>query len=49
LPGYSDEGSDVFAIYSDKRNLAPKTRVFIDYLTDHFGTVPPWERDGRDG
>lgn len=45
LPEYSDEGSDIFAIYSDKRNLAPKTRAFIDYLTDHFGTVPPWERE----
>jgi DNA-binding transcriptional LysR family regulator len=45
LPDYSDEGSDVFAIYSDKRNLAPKVRAFIDHLADHFGAVPPWERE----
>jgi len=47
LPNYSDEGSDIFAIYSDKRNLAPKVRAFIDYLVDHFGAVPPWERQDR--
>lgn len=47
LPDYSDEGSDIFAIYSDKRNLAPKVRAFIDYLVDHFGAVPPWEREDR--
>jgi DNA-binding transcriptional LysR family regulator len=45
LPQYSDEGSDIFAIYSEKRNLAPKVRAFIDYLVEHFGTVPPWERE----
>ena len=49
LPDYSDEGSDIFAIYSDKRNLAPKVRAFIDYLADHFGAVPPWERNGPEG
>ena len=34
---------------SDKRNLEPKTRVFIDYLADHFGAVPPWEGNGHEG
>lgn len=44
LPDYSDEGSDIFVIYSDKRNLAPKVRAFIDYLVSHFGDTAPWER-----
>ncbi len=47
LPDYSDEGSAILAVYSEKRNLAPKVRAFIDYLGAHFGTVPPWERDGE--
>jgi DNA-binding transcriptional LysR family regulator len=44
LPDYSDDGSDIFAVYPEKRYLAPKVRAFIDHLTAHFGTVPPWER-----
>lgn len=44
LPDYSDEGSDILAIYSERRNLSPKVRAFIDYLADWFGSVPPWER-----
>lgn len=48
LPDYSDEESDIFVIYSEKRNLAPKVRAFIDYLADHFGNIPPWERQAGD-
>lgn len=44
LPDYVDDSSDIVAIYSDRRNLAPKIRAFIDFLVDWFGTVPPWER-----
>lgn len=45
LPDYADNGSDIFAIYPEKRNLAPKVRAFIDHLADHFGPLPPWERE----
>jgi DNA-binding transcriptional LysR family regulator len=48
LPDYSDGGSDIYAIYSEKRNLSPKVRAFIDYLVDWFGSVPPWERPPHD-
>lgn len=44
LPAYSDNGSEIFAVYPEKRYLAPKVRAFIDHLAAHFGTVPPWER-----
>lgn len=36
LPDFLTEESDIFAVYSDKRNLSPKIRVFIDYLVEHF-------------
>lgn len=45
LPDYADDGSDIVAVYPEKRNLAPKVRAFIDHLAGHFGPVPPWERD----
>ena len=44
LPDQPSEGSELFAIYSEKRNLSPKVRVFVDFLVGHFGPVPPWER-----
>ena len=44
LPDYAQEDSNIVAIYRDRRNLAPKTRAFLDYLVDHFTPVAPWER-----
>ncbi|TNE40230.1 MAG: LysR family transcriptional regulator [Alphaproteobacteria bacterium] len=40
LPEYEEEASDIFAVYSDKRNLSPKVRVFIDFLVKHFRPLP---------
>jgi DNA-binding transcriptional LysR family regulator len=34
---------DIHALYAPNRYLAAKTRVFIDYLIDRFGKVPPWQ------
>ena len=45
LPEYEDIGSDIYAVYSGRRNLAPKVRVFIDHLVSVFSPVPPWERE----
>jgi len=46
LPDYEDNGSDIYAVYSTRRNLPPKVRVFIDYLVAEFSPVLPWEREG---
>lgn len=48
LPEYEDNGSDIYAVYSARRNLAPKVRAFIDHLVAEFSPVPPWEREGVD-
>tara|TARA_R110000772_G_scaffold231592_4_gene342639 strand:- start:11347 stop:12279 length:933 start_codon:yes stop_codon:yes gene_type:complete len=45
LPDYADETSDILAIYSNKRNLSPNVRAFIDYFAAKFGPVPPWEKE----
>jgi len=47
LPEYAEDASDVLAIYPNRRNLSPNVRAFVDFLADHFGNVPPWER--KDG
>lgn len=44
LPDYGEDESNIFAIYPSRRNLSPKVRVFIDYLTEQFRPIPPWER-----
>lgn len=47
LPDYTHSESAIYAIYPERRNLAPKIRAFLDFLTAHFGKVPPWERHGE--
>lgn len=49
LPGYVQEDSNIVAVYSERRNLAPKIRAFLDHMVGHFTPVPPWERAGRAG
>ena len=44
LPDHCDDEAEIHAVYSDRHNLSPKVRAFIDYLVGHFGPVPPWER-----
>lgn len=45
LPDYEGNESDIFAVYSAKRNMPPKVRAFIDHLVEEFSPVPPWERE----
>lgn len=44
MPGYIEHSSDILAIYPNRRNLSPNVRAFVDFLADHFGPIPPWER-----
>ena len=48
LPDYDDHASDIYAVYSARRNLAPKVRAFIDHLVAAFGPVPPWEMEDEE-
>ncbi|MCO7187885.1 MULTISPECIES: LysR family transcriptional regulator [unclassified Pseudoalteromonas] len=34
----------IWLVYPSSRLLAPKVRVFIDYLTRYFGDIPYWEK-----
>ena len=45
LTDWSDEReSGVYAVYPASRNLAPKVRVFVDFLVERFGDPPYWEQ-----
>ncbi len=47
LPDQVDRSSNIYAVYVMKRNMSPKIRVFLDFLTRLFGSIPPWERAGK--
>lgn len=36
LPEYTQKHADIAVTFADKRNLAPKIRVFVEFLADHF-------------
>lgn len=36
FPVYTQRHADVAIIFAEKRNLAPKTRVFVEFMADHF-------------
>src|SRR5699024_1178607 len=44
LPTYSPKGTAVHAVYPHARHLAPKVRVFIDFLVERFGPQAPWDQ-----
>lgn len=44
LPDHVDHGSNLYAIYRERRHLLPKTRAFMNLLVEQFANVPPWER-----
>lgn len=44
LPEYQpDYGSDLFAMYLPHRYVAPKLRVFVDFLLEQIGSEPYWD------
>lgn len=46
MPDYSTANTDIVVMFADRRNLAPKTRAFIDYLVSEFRKSP--ESSGED-
>lgn len=45
LVEFSDNVTDVFAVYPESRHLSPKVRAMIDWLVEELGPEPDWERD----
>ncbi len=50
MPDY--EGSknvSISAVYPSRQHLPSKVRAFIEFLSDLYGPVPPWERSAEAG
>ncbi|NVJ51975.1 MAG: LysR family transcriptional regulator [Gammaproteobacteria bacterium] len=40
---YAPESLGLYAVFPHRQMLAPKLRVFIDFLSDYFGQQPYWD------
>jgi DNA-binding transcriptional LysR family regulator len=45
LNDFRCESAPIRVVYSNRRHLSLKVRVFIDLLVQTWGDIPPWERD----
>jgi DNA-binding transcriptional LysR family regulator len=45
LGEWSQSKMKVYALHPKSRNLAPKVRVFVDFLATRFQPTPPWRRE----
>ena len=46
MPEYAPPSTEIVAMFADRRNLAPKTRAFIEFLVQQFRRGPERERAG---
>jgi DNA-binding transcriptional LysR family regulator len=46
LDDYKAPPLALYALYPPTRHLAVKVRLFIDFLVEKFGRVPPWDEKG---
>ncbi len=44
LTDYAHEKSSLLVVYPHRRHLSTKVRAFVDFLSEKFEPVPPWER-----
>ncbi len=44
LTDYVHEKSSLLVVYPHRRHLSTKVRAFVDFLSEKFTPVPPWER-----
>lgn len=45
IPEYSPASTDIVVMFAEKRNLAPKTRAFVDFLVREFSDAPKMQDD----
>jgi DNA-binding transcriptional LysR family regulator len=43
LPQYRPKGLHIYAVYAERRFLAPKIRVFVDAMLARIAPEPPWD------
>lgn len=47
LPDWRVAESGIYAVMPQRRQVPPRVRAFVDFLVEHLGEVPPWERHLR--
>lgn len=45
IPDYAPASTDIVVMFAEKRNLAPKTRAFVDFLVREFRDAPRIQDD----
>lgn len=45
LPGYRWSDLSLYAVYSSRRHLSPRIRMFVDHLIERFKGTPYWETE----
>ncbi len=45
LTDYTHDQSSLLVVYPHRRHLSVKVRAFVDFVTECFTPIPPWERD----
>ena len=48
LDDFAQSKMKVYALHPKSRNLAPKVRVFVDFLVSRFQPTPPWRTEAAD-
>jgi DNA-binding transcriptional LysR family regulator len=43
LPGHRLPEITIYAVYPERRQLAPKVRAFVEFAAQVFGEQPPWD------
>jgi DNA-binding transcriptional LysR family regulator len=46
MPEYAPASTDIAVMFAERRNLAPKIRVFVDFLVDQFHDAPVYRMTG---
>lgn len=49
LDDWAQSKQKVYAVHPRSQNLAPKVRVFVDFLDQKFRPIPPWEMQRLEG
>ena len=47
LPAYRPTGLDIYAVYTSRRNMPGRVRLFLEFLRDHFQSSTEWQAEAE--
>ena len=45
LPAYRPTGLDIYAVYTSRRNMPGRVRLFLEFLREHFQNSAEWQAE----